>query len=58
MYEDSATFYTALSEFTQAGDNSRFVSDLIYAADGTIEASKGLKMYHVYMYTKYHRPYG
>ncbi|CBN79522.1 similar to Patched domain-containing protein 3 [Ectocarpus siliculosus] len=40
VYEDRDTFYTALAEFTQDGDNSRFLSDFVYKTDGTIEISR------------------
>lgn len=41
VYDDPNTFYAALSEFTQDGDNSRFESDIIYEEDGTIAVSTG-----------------
>lgn len=40
VYDDPDTFYTALSEFTQDGANSRFASGIIYETDGTIAVSK------------------
>ncbi len=39
VYEDSATFYTAVSEFVQDGENAWFQSDVVFKDDGTIEAS-------------------
>ena len=39
VYDDPATFYTALSEFTEDGVNARFLSDVIFDDDGTIKAS-------------------
>lgn len=37
MYADRDTFYEALGEFTEDGANRRFQSDIMYAADDTIE---------------------
>ena len=37
VYEDRDTFYTALSEFIQDGENARFQSDLVFKDDETIE---------------------
>lgn len=39
MYEDRATFYTALSEFVEDGENARFLSDVVFNEDGTILVS-------------------
>ena len=36
MYDDRATFYMALSEFVEDGENTRFQSDLVFNDDGTI----------------------
>ncbi|CAN0119730.1 unnamed protein product, partial [Pylaiella littoralis] len=49
VYEDRATFYTALSQFTQDGDNARFESDLVYDTGGNIEASKTLHRIGMYL---------
>eukprot|EP00903_Cladosiphon_okamuranus_P015713 g14505.t1 len=40
VYDDPATFYTALSEFTEDGENARFLSDLVFNDDGTILISQ------------------
>eukprot|EP00752_Nemacystus_decipiens_P003669 g3381.t1 len=40
VYDDPDTFYTALSAFTQDGDNSRFESEIVYDTDGTIAISR------------------
>eukprot|EP00903_Cladosiphon_okamuranus_P010290 g9741.t1 len=40
VYDDPNTFYTALSDFTRDGDNSRFDSEIVYEADGTIAISR------------------
>eukprot|EP00903_Cladosiphon_okamuranus_P022061 g20288.t1 len=40
VYDDQATFYTALSEFTEDGENARFLSDLVFNDDGTILISR------------------
>lgn len=41
VYGDRDTFYAALSEFTQDGENVRFESDFVYGSDGRhIEARK------------------
>eukprot|EP00752_Nemacystus_decipiens_P004731 g4312.t1 len=37
VYDDPATFYTALSEFTEDGVNARFLADVIFDDDGTIK---------------------
>lgn len=39
VYEDRATFYTALSEFVEDGENARFLSDVVFNEDGTILVS-------------------
>ncbi|CAM9710197.1 unnamed protein product, partial [Ectocarpus sp. 4 AP-2014] len=40
VYEDRATFYTALSAFTEDGANARFLEDVIFNDDGTIKISR------------------
>ncbi|CAM9765761.1 unnamed protein product, partial [Scytosiphon promiscuus] len=40
VYDDRNTFYPAMAEFTQDGDNARFGSEFVYKADGTIEISR------------------
>lgn len=40
VYDDRDTFYPALAEFTEEGDNVRFLSDIVYADDGEIEISR------------------
>lgn len=40
MYEDRATFYTALSAFLEDGENTRFESDVVFNDDGTILVSR------------------
>lgn len=37
VYADQDTFYEALANFTKEGENSRFLSDIVYADDNTIE---------------------
>lgn len=37
VYNDRGTFYTALMEFTEDGDNARFLSDISFNDDGEIE---------------------
>lgn len=37
MYTDRDTFYTALTTFTEDGDNARFLGDLVFTEAGTIE---------------------
>ncbi|CBN79517.1 conserved unknown protein [Ectocarpus siliculosus] len=40
VYEDRATFYTALSAFTEDGANARFLGDVVFNDDGTIKISR------------------
>ncbi|CAM9459401.1 unnamed protein product [Scytosiphon promiscuus] len=40
VYDDPATFYTALSEFTAEEVNARFLTDVIFDDDGTIKISR------------------
>lgn len=42
MYEDRATFYTALSAFTEDGPNARFLEDMIFNDDGTIRVHEDI----------------
>lgn len=39
VYDDRDTFYPALHNFTQDGQNVRFLADIVYNDDGEIEAS-------------------
>ena len=36
VYDDRATFNTAVAEFVQDGENQRFESDVVFNDDGTI----------------------
>ncbi|CAM9128130.1 unnamed protein product [Ectocarpus sp. 8 AP-2014] len=40
VYEDRATFYTALSAFAEDGANARFLEDVVFNDDGTIKISR------------------
>ncbi|CAM9869255.1 unnamed protein product, partial [Ectocarpus sp. 12 AP-2014] len=40
VYEDRATFYTALFAFTEDGANARFLEDVTFNDDGTIKISR------------------
>ena len=37
MYDGRDTFYSGLAEFMAEGDNVRFLADIAYLDDGTIE---------------------
>lgn len=37
VYDDRATFYSALAAFLEDGDNSRFVSDIVYTDNEDIK---------------------
>lgn len=37
VYDDRTTFYAALAAFLEDGDNSRFVSDIVYTGDEEIK---------------------
>ena len=39
VYDDRATFNTAVAEFVQDGENARFESDVVFNDDGTILVS-------------------
>eukprot|EP00904_Undaria_pinnatifida_P008204 jgi/Undpi1/4513/HiC_scaffold_18.g07867.m1 len=39
VYDDRDTFYPALANFTQDGQNVRFLADIVYNDDGEIEAN-------------------
>lgn len=39
VYAHRDTFYEALAKFTRDGENARFLSDLVFAEDGTIEVT-------------------
>lgn len=39
VYDDAATFYTALSDFTAEGVNARFLTDIVFNDDGTIKVN-------------------
>ena len=37
MYEDRDTFYPAVGDFLQDGDNQRFQDDIVFKSDGSVE---------------------
>lgn len=41
MYDDRETFYAAVAEFVEDGDNARFDADVVFNDDGTILVSNG-----------------